>query len=250
MIHYHGTPMTPESAAAQVLRGRHAMVSFEHPEQLPLVAEICQSFVLDNGAFSAWRSGKPKTDWEPFTEWMREWRRHPGFDWFLVPDVIDGTEAQNDALIDQYRDDRDGVPIWHLHESMDRLGRLVAEHKRVAFGSSGAYAQIGTDSCWHRMGLAMAYCCDEQGRPLTKLHGLRMLDPRVFRKFPFASADSTNAARNIGFDSRWEGPYAPPSKAGRGIVIAERIEAHQSAPAYKWSQQSHLLFEWKDGESV
>jgi hypothetical protein len=85
MIHYHGTPMTPESAAAQVLKGRHAMVSFEHPEQLPLVAEVCQSFALDNGAFSAWRSGKPTTDWLPFTEFMREWRRHPGFDWSLFP---------------------------------------------------------------------------------------------------------------------------------------------------------------------
>lgn len=27
MIHYHGTPLTPESAAASVFAGRHAMVS-------------------------------------------------------------------------------------------------------------------------------------------------------------------------------------------------------------------------------
>jgi hypothetical protein len=168
----------------------------------------------------------------------------------LIPDVIDGNEAENDALIEEYRDDRDGVPIWHLHESMERLRRLVAEHRRVAFGSSGSYAQIGTDSWWHRMGIAMAHCCDSKGRPFTKLHGLRMLDPRVFRKFPFASADSTNAARNIGLDSRWEGPYAPPSKSGRGIVLAERIEAYQSATSYVWAEQNNLLFQWKDGESV
>jgi hypothetical protein len=31
---------------------RHAFVSFERPEQVALAAEICQSFALDNGAFS------------------------------------------------------------------------------------------------------------------------------------------------------------------------------------------------------
>ena len=221
------------------------MVSYGHPEQLPLIADVCQSFALDNGAFSAWRSGKPTLDWDPFTEWMREWRMHPGFDWFLIPDVIDGGEAENDQLIYQFRDERDGVPIWHLHESLSRLQRLVAEHKRLAFGSSGAYAQIGTDSWWHRMGTAMSYCCDSHGRPLTKLHGLRMLDPRVFRKFPFASADSTNAARNVGLDSRWEGPYPPAGKAARGIVLAERIEAHQSAPTYVYQEQQNVLFDWR-----
>jgi hypothetical protein len=57
MIHYHGTPITPEHVAARILSGRHAFISFTYPEQLPLASTICQSFALDNGAFSAWRSG-------------------------------------------------------------------------------------------------------------------------------------------------------------------------------------------------
>ena len=60
MIHYHGLPMTP---AADMVRGfarRHGMVSFEHPDQIENAAEVCQSVVLDNGAFSAWKSGKNK----------------------------------------------------------------------------------------------------------------------------------------------------------------------------------------------
>ncbi len=57
MIHYHGIPVTPDTAAAQILARRHAMVSFAHPDQIELVADACQSFALDNGAFSAWRAG-------------------------------------------------------------------------------------------------------------------------------------------------------------------------------------------------
>lgn len=227
MIHYHGTPITPEYAAAQVLMGRHAMVSFAHPEQLPLLADICQSFALDNGAFSAWRSGKPIKDWTLFYEWVEQWRRHPGFDWYLVPDVIDGDEGENDELLAKANPDV-GVPVWHLHESLDRLERLAFHWPRIAFGSSGAFASIGTPQWWRRMDEAMEVVCDD-GRPRTRLHGLRMLDPKVFGAFPFASADSTNVARNVGIDQRWKGTYAPSSKAVRGLVLATRIEATQSA---------------------
>lgn len=40
MIHYHGTPITPASAAMAILRGRHAMVSFACQQQVALAFEI------------------------------------------------------------------------------------------------------------------------------------------------------------------------------------------------------------------
>lgn len=76
---------------------------------------------------------------------------------------------------------------------------------------------------------AMTFACDSEGRSRCKLHGLRMLNPEVFRRFPFASADSTNIARNIGIDKRWSGSYTPVSKDARARVLRERIEASQSA---------------------
>jgi hypothetical protein len=39
----------------------------------------------------------------------------------------------------------------------------------------------------------------------VRLHGLRMLNPEVFSRLPFASADSTNIGRNIGIDQAWRG---------------------------------------------
>lgn len=64
MIHYHGTPAGgTRDDAARFLRGRHALVPWVRDEDIGTVAEVCQSFMLDNGAFSAWKSGEPITDW-------------------------------------------------------------------------------------------------------------------------------------------------------------------------------------------
>ncbi len=235
MIHYHGTPITPEWDMVKILAGRHAMISFAHPGQLPTIADVCQSFALDNGAFSAWRCGNPITDWQPYYAWVREWSAHPGFDFALIPDVIDGTEKDNDVLIAIWPLGDLGTPIWHLHESLQKLERLCAFWPRVALGSSGEFANIGTHKWWNRMGEAMSVACPFRGRATAKLHGLRMLNPEVFTRFPFASADSTNVARNVGIDSRWRGTYVPTDKAVRGIVLAERIESMQSAPL--WDKQ-------------
>lgn len=237
MIHYHGTPITPETAAAQVLAGRHAFVSFREPRQIEMVAEVCQSFALDNGAFSAWKDGQPVEEWSPYYAWVEEWTHHPAFDWAVIPDVIDGDEEANDALLRQWPGNVSGAPVWHLHESLDRLARLVTEWPRVCLGSSGDYATPGSLGWWRRMADAMAVTCDSEGRPRTKLHGLRMLDPAL-RRIPFASADSTNVARNIGIDSAWKGTYQPPDKGWRAVILAERIEAANAAA--RWTPPAQV----------
>jgi hypothetical protein len=241
MIHYHGTPITPEVAAAEIMKGRHAMVSFANPQQLELFLECCQSVSADNGAFPLWRAGEKVLSWEPYYKWVEPLVRHPSFDFALIPDVIDGAEAENDSLIDQWpMGIHVGVPVWHLHESLEKLERLCRNWPRIAFGSSGDYATIGTDRWWHRMSEAMNVACPD-GYPICKLHGLRMLDPYVFSRFPFSSADSTNVARNIGIDAAWRGSYSPANKAGRGVVIANRIEAFNSAPCWRGLETQESL---------
>ncbi len=75
------------------------------------------------------------------------------------------------------------------------------------------------------------------GGPVTPntaaLHGLRMLNPTIFSYLPLSSADSTNVARNIGLDNKWDSPYCPRSREVRAIVLADRIERH--AAANRWS---------------
>jgi hypothetical protein len=233
VIHYHGLPITPETAALQALQAGHGFVSFADTRNLALAAEVCQSFAIDNGAFSAWKAGTPISDWAPFYEWATQCKRIPSCDFAVVPDVIDGSEADNDALLSEWPLPRwYGAPVWHMHESMDRLEKLASAWPRVCIGSSGEFATIGTAAWWAQIAKAMRVVCNDDGHPLVRLHGLRMLDPLVFTRLPFASADSTNIGRNVGIDQAWRGTYSPPTKEARAAVMRARIES-QNAPA-RW----------------
>ena len=229
MVHYHGGPFSDPATAVTVWRGRHAMISFVRPEQIRIAAEVCQSFCIDNGAYSVWRRGA-RFEADRYYSWIERWMRHPGFDFAVVPDRIDGTEDENDELLAQWPFQRwQGCPVWHMHESLSRLRRLAKEWSRIAIGSSGAYSSPGNAQWWERMDKAMRACCDESGRPRTRLHGLRMLNPEIFSRLPLSSADSTNVARNVQLDAKWSGSYAPSSKRVRGLVLVDRIEAHNAS---------------------
>lgn len=233
MIHFHGTPIGgTRQDVARFLLGRHALVPFPRQDDMGAVSEFCQSFVLDNGAFSVWKRGEV-LDVPGFTRWAEEWHRHPAFEWALIPDDIEGGEAENDALLRDWPISlrHVGVPVWHANESIERLVTLCQQWRTVALGSSGQWSTPGTSGWWNRMSEAMNAICDDQGRPMAKLHGLRMLDPGIFTKLPLASADSTNAAVNSGSLDRF-GMYVPPTAAQRSAVIAERIESHNSAASW------------------
>lgn len=246
MIHYHGGPIKPTEAAVTLWTARHGLTSFEWPEQVALMAEVCQSFVLDNGAFSKWTNGEGAVDVDAYAEFVRQWCRHPGFDFAIVPDVIDGTEEDNAKMCARWLQQTKRLPhgcgavVWHLHESFERLEYLIrcvqsGIYNRVCLGSSGKYANPGSDEWWERMEEVREVACDSDGIPHCKLHGLRMLSPTIFSHIPLASADSCNVAVNIGVDKRWTGSYPPVTARTRALVLAERIERHVAA--VRWSRR-------------
>jgi hypothetical protein len=210
-------------------------VSFAHPSQLDIAVDVCQSFAVDNGAFSAWRSGKPVSDWLPYYKWAHDCSKVPSCDFAVIPDVIDGNESDNDKLLKNCPLSKNfGAPVWHMHESTARLLWLARNYLRVCIGSSGEFSTIGDEKWWNRMAEAMNVVCPD-GYPICKLHGLRMLDPEIFSRLPFASADSTNIGQNIGIDNAWRGTYQPPDKEWRACVMAARIESHNASST--WNRQ-------------
>lgn len=246
MIHYYGTPIGGKREdASRFFRGRHALIPWQRSEDLEVVAAVAQSFVFDNSAFSAWRSGSPIRDWVPYYSWVGKWKNHPGFDWAIIPDVIDGDETQNDALIFEWckfigpRCHSIGVPVWHLHESIDRLRNLCDEWPRVALGSSGEWPTPNRPKWWRRMGEAMRAVCDMHGQPRAKLHGLRMLNPEVFTRLPLASADSTNIAQNA---ARKAQQLRCSVRHARAIMLDE-CEFHNSAARWDAKEEVELQAE-------
>lgn len=253
MIHYHGTPITPNNVGYEAMKCRHVFISFAANQQTRIAAEIAQSFAFDNGAYTTWKQGK-KYDFDSYASWVEKWHKHPGFDWCLIPDVIDGQEHDNKLLLGEWSKifpASFSVPVWHLHESLPYLLFLCRQYPRVAIGSSGEYATVGKAKWWNRMAEAMNSICDDQGRPQCKLHGLRMLDPAIYTKFPFASADSTNIARNHGDNKRWESTrYELPNNELRARILAERIEAYNSAPTWQKRATQISLLNLEHGRKV
>lgn len=196
MIHYHGTPITPNSALYQ-LAGRNFCVSFARPDQVKQCHEIGQSVMLDNGAFSAWRRGLA-VDWVAYQAWCRKWLvSHTT--WCVIPDVIEGSEEDNNRMLTEWfaamGDFKQAAPVWHVHESWDRLERLLNGFERVCFGSSGEYAVLGTHK-WHaRISDAFDIVCRGSGKPRAWIHMLRGM-AMTRQDYPFASVDSTDIARN------------------------------------------------------
>lgn len=210
-MHYHGTPITPRSVL-QTLAGRNFCVSFAAPGDVAECHRIGQSVMLDNGAYSVWRRGHV-VDWEAWAAWVDEWLDCPTT-WCVLPDSVEGGEDENDRLLVLYNVEK-GVPVWHLHESLDRLARLVDRYHRVCFGSSGAFASVGSVA-WHRRASeAFDRLSDDFGR-VPWVHMLRGLSLSG-SEYPFASVDSTDIARNhhlphktaLDMADRWDGVQNP-----------------------------------------
>lgn len=256
MKHYHGTPLggTRESVARFINSGnRFFLIPFPRPEDLGIVLDSSCGFILDNGAFSAWKSGNPVLNWQPYYDWCLSLALHPRFDFAIIPDVIDGTEKENDRLVQQWFSKCrlphdgwvDGAPVWHLHESLERLERLMKFHRVVCLGSSGQFANPGSEGWQRRMAEAMEVLCDEQGRPKRKIHGLRMLAGDIVERYPFYSCDSTNVAQNSGLTARFGG-YCPPTQCQRREVIASRIEKTKSPSVWISPKQHQQLLSFED----
>src|SRR6266851_5322295 len=117
-IHYHGTPISPRTVLA-TMAGRFFCVSFAAQQDVKVCHAIGQGVMLDNGAFSVWRRGT-KSDWPGYYRWADQWLDYPTT-WAVIPDTIDGTDDESDALISEWPHGERGAPVWHLHEPIDRL---------------------------------------------------------------------------------------------------------------------------------
>ena len=247
MIHYHGTPISGDKlCAVRFLQNRHALVPFFYPQNLGAVAEVCSSFVFDNSAYTIWKKGG-ELDYSKYLKWVEEWCQHPSFDWAIIPDIIspnvkdiEAVSRRNDDYIDRWPLDLKsyGVPVYHMDEPIGRFVRLAAEWHRVAIGSAGIAVTPNSKAWWHRMNQMME-AITNNGRPRCKLHGLRMMNPRVVQHIPFASVDSATAGRNA--NNKDNAMYRPATAEQRAEVIAQRFELIHSPAVWTGDYQEDLF---------
>lgn len=191
MIHYHGTPLTPRSELYK-MAGKHFCVSFAHPADAKVCLQIGQSIMWDNGAFSVYTQGKT-FDRNKYYTWLEDKLGHPH--WAVIPDVIDGDEQQQkDLLLTWPFNIFLGAPVWHMAMSLDYLEFLCDRYPRICFGSSGKYWEVGSDLWCGRTDEAFNRIAKNNYIP--HIHMMRGL-AQAGKRWPFASADSVNVARNF-----------------------------------------------------
>jgi hypothetical protein len=167
-------------------------VSHTRPDDVVRAHQIGQSVMLDNGAFSKWKSDK-STDWKGYYDWCDRWLGHPTT-WAVIPDVIDaGTQVQ-DALLREWPHRHRGAPVWHMDEPLDRLLRLCDEWPRVCIGSTAEFAKVLSDPWCRRIDEAFNALAARH-KHLPWLHMLRGMQ-LAGRHWPFASLDSTDIAQS------------------------------------------------------
>lgn len=192
MIHYHGTPLTPR-AELMKMAGKHFCVSFAHPADADWCLAHGQSVMWDNGAFTAFTKGKP-LDPNAFAAWVEPRLGHPH--WAVVPDVIGGDVDDQKAMLATWPHPRGlSAPVWHLDKPFSLLLELSESGwSKVCFGSAGQYWQVGSPEWERRVDQAFNELERRGLRPwVHMLRGLAMAGDR----WPFASADSVNVARNF-----------------------------------------------------
>jgi hypothetical protein len=222
-IHYHGTPITPKEVFMEVA-GRHYCVSHAQPQDIARAHQYGQSVMLDNGAFSKWRTGK-QTDWSAYYEWTDQWLDHPTT-WAVIPDEIDGDENTQDCLMAQWPHGQRGAPVWHMHESINRMLRLLDSWPKVCIGSSSQYSSVGSPEWRARIETTF----DEINKRHKRTPYIHMLRGMQCVKwgYPFASVDSTDVARN----------HSQSKRSAR--EMADRWDQMQCPP--KWIKMQMELF--------
>lgn len=237
MIKYHGTPVGGSKMdSLKFLNGRHALISFAHPNQGAEVLEFCESFCVDNGAFTIWKTTGGDINIPEYVNFVEMMGKHPAFDFAIIPDKIMGSEQQNDDMIKQWEDTGmtdiyHCTPVFHLGENPDRFLELASRYHKVCFGSTDAWARNGSKEWWKNMADFMDIVTDEDGVLPCKVHGLRMLDTKLFQYLPLHSGDSTNAGVN-GHKAMKKPPFPAVHRWQGNERIAQRIEAFQSAPVW------------------
>tara|TARA_R110000823_G_scaffold295274_1_gene414320 strand:- start:285 stop:1034 length:750 start_codon:yes stop_codon:yes gene_type:complete len=206
----HGTPITPKRLLPQ-LKGKSFCVSYMHPEQLNETIELVgdnEVLILDNGAFTAWKKGITLDDawWDGFYAWANAAMDKCPQAVCVIPDVINGNEADNLQLIaDAIKGNKIKYPeramaIWHMNESFEQLEKLFRIFNFIGFGSCGE-----VDITKNKPGSAyiakikqawafMAYWENKYNIDKPWIHMMRGLG--VLHKIGFDSADSCNIAMN------------------------------------------------------
>lgn len=149
--------------------------------------------ILDSGAYSAWRLGKP-INIDGYCDYLLanlDWIGH-----YVNLDVInpgspeEAARASFENLKHMRKRGLDPVPVYHVGEDISWLFRMLdLGCKYIGLSASSLVSRNKVDD-WYAM--AWSHLVDSDGRPTVRAHAFGEGRYTSLRQFPWYSADSTS----------------------------------------------------------
>jgi hypothetical protein len=227
-VHYHGTPITPNRVLIEEMAGANFFVSYAAAAQLRLCHEIGQLVHIDWPAYSIWKQGITP-DLEAYYAFIEPWLEYITTT-ATIPDFIEADEAENSRLVRAwpFRKEK-GLPVYHMHESIDRLIALIDVFPWVAIGSSGQYAEVLSPQWERRMDEIFRHILRVFGR-IPRLHmmrGMQLLNSK--KRWPFFSGDSALTSPETTIETATRPPRCEHAGTPASVPLALSI------PVNNWS---------------
>lgn len=198
---YHGTPVTPKDVLL-TLAGKAFCLCYFYRSRLNLqtMEGLSSLSMLDVGTYPAWQAGIELSDEyrAGYYAWCDPLLDRPTT-WAVIPDPIGFGSQYLDMMLREWPHGRDrGAPVFHLDadftQPVDRMLRLLDEYPRVCIGWAekdlpilGNDHQRCQDVLWNEIA--------KRHKRTPVIHHFRGTQ-LVTHRWPYASLDSTDVARN------------------------------------------------------
>jgi hypothetical protein len=218
--------------AQRLLSGHRALMSFAYigTSWLPLkeaiaVAAVATGVMLDSGAFTAWKQGRP-ISLGAYADWLTE--DHFPRDHALSLDVIGDADASMRNFRQLSELVTGIVPVWHEGDPLEHLDEYVARSPLVALGRLAARASEQKtlefyDAAFNR-------------HEAHRFHALGNGRPTTLERYPFDSFDATSWQRDAAYSNAARWPFNRCTKETRMRAHIEATETMEFVP----SKQMHL----------
>lgn len=186
---------------------------------------------LDSGAFSMWSLGA-KVDIKAYCRYIQKnediVRKDDGV---LLASVMDAIGDAEGTLRNQQEMERLGVqplPCFHFGEDPKYLEHYISKYKYITLGGMVAQEtwqlELWLDEIWEK------YLVDGAGRAKVKVHGFGLTTPKLMRRYPWHSVDSSS--------------WVQQAKVGIVLLLPEAkgVDVSNQSPRRKIAGQHYLTF--------
>lgn len=146
-------------------------------------------FLLDSGAFTAWRSGK-KIPLEDYAEFVSENRRLFRGGAFNL-DVIGSDRDSYENWLELKRLGAETIPVHHFGDDDAYLKKYLDQSDCIALGGMARMSTHAKVACLDHLWRDSLRSAD--GSPRCRVHGLGITKPSLMLRYPWYSVDSAQA---------------------------------------------------------